>query len=154
MDFRKQLAKESRFSRAAGPCDNHRGEMSRRLSDHIVQISRYVSHVSILRWNLRIINNEAFDFVPRPCISLLPERARMMNQSNLEDLLRSALEECERLRAENAHLRMMLRIPNCMVTRVIRRNITDQLLQALADTPLMPINGASGRWESNCIPSF
>jgi len=36
----------------------------------------------------------------------------MMNQSNLEDLLRSALEECEQLRAENAHLRMMLGIPN------------------------------------------
>jgi hypothetical protein len=35
----------------------------------------------------------------------------MMNQSNLEDLLRSALEECDRLRAENAHLRMMLGIP-------------------------------------------
>src|SRR5436190_5683401 len=31
----------------------------------------------------------------------------MMNQSNLEDLLKSALEECERLRAENAHLRMI-----------------------------------------------
>lgn len=28
----------------------------------------------------------------------------MMNQSNLEDLLKSALEECERLPAENAHL--------------------------------------------------
>jgi regulator of replication initiation timing len=35
-----------------------------------------------------------------------------MNQSHLEDLLRSALEECEQLRAENAHLRMMLGIPN------------------------------------------
>src|SRR5258705_7634789 len=36
----------------------------------------------------------------------------MMNQSNLEDLLKSALEECERLRAENAHLRMISGIPN------------------------------------------
>jgi len=35
-----------------------------------------------------------------------------MNQSNLEDLLRSALEECGRLRAENTRLRMMLGIPN------------------------------------------
>jgi len=36
----------------------------------------------------------------------------MMNQSNLEGLLRSAPEECDRLRAENAHLRMMLGIPS------------------------------------------
>ena len=36
----------------------------------------------------------------------------MMNQSNLEDLLKSALEECERLRTENAHLRMISGIPN------------------------------------------
>ena len=35
-----------------------------------------------------------------------------MNQSDLEDLLRSALEGCERLRAENAHLRMISGIPN------------------------------------------
>jgi hypothetical protein len=27
----------------------------------IIQISRYVSHVSILRWDFRIINNKAFD---------------------------------------------------------------------------------------------
>ena len=64
MDFGKQLAKESRFSRAAGPRDNHRGEMSSRLSDHIIQISRYISHVSILRLNFRIINNKAFVFCP------------------------------------------------------------------------------------------
>ena len=36
----------------------------------------------------------------------------MMNQSNLEDLRSPALEECDRLRAENAHLRMMLGIPS------------------------------------------
>jgi hypothetical protein len=36
----------------------------------------------------------------------------MMNQSNLEDLLKSAPEECDRLRAENAHLRIMLGIPS------------------------------------------
>jgi len=65
VDFGKQLAKESRFSRTPGPCDNHRGEMSSRLSDHIIQISRYVSHVSILRLNFRIINNKAFDFCPK-----------------------------------------------------------------------------------------
>jgi hypothetical protein len=34
VDFGEQLAKESRFSRAAGPRDNHRGEMSGRLTDH------------------------------------------------------------------------------------------------------------------------
>ena len=64
MDFWKQLAKESRFSRAARPCDNHRGEMSGRLSDLIIQISRYVSHVSILRLYFRMINNKAFAFRP------------------------------------------------------------------------------------------
>lgn len=35
-----------------------------------------------------------------------------MNHSNLEELLKSALEECERLRAEYAHLRMLSGIPN------------------------------------------
>ena len=39
------------------------GEMSSRLSHHIIQISRYVSHVSILRLNFRIINNKAFAFL-------------------------------------------------------------------------------------------
>jgi hypothetical protein len=59
VDFGKQLAEESRFSRAAGSRDNHRGEMSSRLSDHIIQISRYVWHASTLRLNFRIINNKA-----------------------------------------------------------------------------------------------
>ena len=58
MDFGKQLAKESRFSGAAGSCHNNRGEVPGRFSDHIIQISKYVSHVSILRYNFRIINNK------------------------------------------------------------------------------------------------
>ena len=61
MDFGKQLAKESRFSGAAGACHNNRGEVPGRFSDHIIQISRYVSHVSILRYYFRIINNKGFN---------------------------------------------------------------------------------------------
>ncbi len=42
MNFGKQLAKKRRFSGAAGPCYNHRREMPGGLSDHIIQVSRYI----------------------------------------------------------------------------------------------------------------
>jgi predicted AAA+ superfamily ATPase len=40
-----------------------------------------------------------------------------------------------------------------MVTRVIRRNITDQLLQALADTPVVLINGARQTGKNTLVQS-
>ena len=40
-----------------------------------------------------------------------------------------------------------------MVTRVIRRNITDQLLQALARTPVALINGARQTGKSTLVQS-
>jgi len=40
-----------------------------------------------------------------------------------------------------------------MVTRVIRRNITDRLLQALADTPVVLINGARQTGKSTLVQS-
>jgi predicted AAA+ superfamily ATPase len=40
-----------------------------------------------------------------------------------------------------------------MVTRVIRRNIRDQLLQALADTPVVLINGARQTGKKTLVQS-
>src|SRR5207249_6132884 len=40
-----------------------------------------------------------------------------------------------------------------MVTCVIRRNITDHLLQALADTPVVLINGARQTGKSTLVQS-
>ena len=40
-----------------------------------------------------------------------------------------------------------------MATRVIRRNITDQLLQALTDTPVVLINGARQTEKSTLVQS-
>jgi len=69
LDLREQLAEEGRLSGAAWSCYNQRREMPSCLSDHITQISRYIPHVSILRYNFRILN-ACFCFASTLCNGL------------------------------------------------------------------------------------
>src|SRR2546430_776305 len=67
LGLREQLAEEGRLSGAAWSCYNQRREMPSCLSDHSAQISRYISHMSIKRYNFRILNTRVFVFASRLC---------------------------------------------------------------------------------------
>jgi hypothetical protein len=60
--FGEQLAEESRLSGTARSSDYHRREMPRRLLESIPQLSRDISHMSILRSYFKLINLDLWSY--------------------------------------------------------------------------------------------
>jgi len=84
----EQLAKKSRLSGAARSCYDHRWKTPGGLSDHVVQISRDVSHVSIVRYDFRIINTQALRLLPDAEGNLLTENQQWAKLKLVVDIAR------------------------------------------------------------------